>query len=97
MMSHHERQELERIEQWFRTEDPNLARSLGDGRPPGGGTGAKVGRFAVDALAAILILMGAFTLNFGLIFLGAVVLVAGACLHVAGRSGREGRSGPLAE
>ncbi|PRX43709.1 Protein of unknown function (DUF3040) [Prauserella shujinwangii] len=86
MMSHHERQELERIEQWFHSDDPQLARSLGDGRPPRGRGHGGLLHYGLDALAAFLIVMGAITLNFGLIFVGALVLATAACLHVSSRS-----------
>ncbi|WP_026453024.1 DUF3040 domain-containing protein [Saccharomonospora iraqiensis] len=83
MLSHHERQELERIQQWFEHDDPDLARQLGEGESPGGVLRSRVLRYVTDALALGLIVLGAMTLNFGLIFFGAVLLAVAACLHVA--------------
>ncbi|WP_019819135.1 DUF3040 domain-containing protein [Saccharomonospora saliphila] len=83
MLSHHERQELERIQQWFEHDDPDLARTLGQGRPTGGVLRSRWLRYVTDVLAIGLIVLGAMTLNFGLIFFGAVLLAVAACLHVA--------------
>lgn len=82
MLSHHERQELERIQQWFELDDPDLARVLSTGAPPSRSVRSRLGRFGVDLLAVALIVLGAVTLNFGLIFFGAVVLAIAACMHV---------------
>lgn len=82
MLSHHERQELERIQQWFELDDPQLARALGQGSPPRSKLGSRLARLGMDALAIGLVVLGAVTLNFGLIFFGAVLLAVAACLHV---------------
>ncbi|EHR49451.1 Protein of unknown function (DUF3040) [Saccharomonospora marina XMU15] len=82
MLSHHERQELERIQQWFELDDPQLARALGQGSPPRTNLRSRLARLGMDALAIGLVVLGAVTLNFGLIFFGAVMLAVAACLHV---------------
>ncbi|WP_197320866.1 DUF3040 domain-containing protein [Saccharomonospora sp. NB11] len=82
MLSHHERRELERIQEWFEYDDPHLAKALGQVGTPGGWARSRTLRYAVDALAIALIVLGVVTLNFGLIFFGAVCLAAAACLHV---------------
>lgn len=99
MLSHHERQQLERIEEWFLTDDPGLARSLGQAAspPPPAGWRTCLVRYALDALAAVLVVLGAVTLNFGLIFVGVLVLVGAACLHVSQRANHSnpGRAQPM--
>lgn len=82
MLSHHERQELERIQQWFELDDPDLAKALGTGLPPSPRLRSRIARFGVDVLAIALIVLGAVTLKFGLIFFGAVLLAVAACMHV---------------
>ncbi|CAM2906913.1 DUF3040 domain-containing protein [Saccharomonospora xinjiangensis] len=82
MLSHHEQRELERIQDWFEHDDPHLARALGEVGSVGGLARSRTLRYAIDALAIGLIILGAMTLNFGLIFFGAVCLAAAACLHV---------------
>lgn len=83
MLSHHERQQLERIQEWFERDDPNLARALGQGAQPTGLSRSRFLRYGVDALAVALVVLGVVTLNFGLIFFGAVMLAVAACLHVS--------------
>lgn len=85
MLSHHERQELERIQHWFELDDPDLAKALGTGTAPRGGRGrGRIRRLAIDSLAAAVIVLGIVTLNFGLLFLGALILAVAACLHMSG-------------
>jgi hypothetical protein len=90
MLSHHERQELERIQQWFELDDPRLAKALGDGAPPGGSLRSRLVRLGMDTFALAMVVMGVVTLNFGLIFFGAIMLVVAACLHVTRWDGNEG-------
>ncbi|PXY26939.1 DUF3040 domain-containing protein [Prauserella muralis] len=99
MLSHHERQELERIQHWFELDDPDLAQALGQGTTPSAARGrGRISRFAIDALAAVVIVLGIVTLNFGLLFLGALVLAVAACLHVSGwPSSERGERRGLAE
>lgn len=82
MLSHHERQELERIQHWFELDDPEFARALGEGAPPKGTWRSRLARFGMDAFALSLVVLGAVTLNFGVIFFGAVMLAVAACMHV---------------
>ncbi|OQO89879.1 hypothetical protein B1813_18715 [Saccharomonospora piscinae] len=83
MLSHHERRELERIQDWFEHDDPRLARELGQaGASAAGGRRSRLLRYAADAFAVVIVLLGVVTLNFGLIFFGAVCLAGAACLHL---------------
>lgn len=82
MLSHYERRKLEQIQEWFERDDPHLARALGQVGGPGGWARSRALRYTIDALAVFLVVLGAVTLNFGLIFFGAVCLAAAACLHV---------------
>lgn len=82
MLSHHEQRELERIQERFERDDPQLAKALGQVGRPCGWARSRLLRYSLDLVALVLIVIGAVTLNFGLIFFGAVCLAAGACLHV---------------
>ncbi|MFF5986902.1 DUF3040 domain-containing protein [Prauserella flavalba] len=85
MLSHYERQELERIEQRFEHDDPELASALGScARPHGMLSLPKLARLGLDLFAGFLVLLGALTLNFGLVFVGALLLVCAACAHLKG-------------
>lgn len=84
MLSHYERQELDRIRQRMESDDPALARAFEHGAPPRRWVSARVLRRGLDLFAAALTLLGLVTLNFGLVFLAALVLAGAACAHVAG-------------
>lgn len=77
----HERHELRRIERWLAVNDPGLAAALS---APGAGPrriNRRPVRFAVDLLGATCVLIGAVTGVLTFVFVGVLVLMAGACLH----------------
>ncbi|MFC4001915.1 DUF3040 domain-containing protein [Prauserella oleivorans] len=87
MLSHYERQELDRIRQRMESDDPELARAFERGAPPQRWVSVRVLRRGLDLFAAALTVLGLVTLNFGLVFLAALVLAGAACAHVAGWGG----------
>ncbi|TKG71838.1 DUF3040 domain-containing protein [Prauserella endophytica] len=87
MLSHYERQELERIAQRFEHDDPELASALGSCAHPRGTLRlSKLARLGLDLFAGVLVVLGALTLNFGLVFVGALLLICAACAHLKGWS-----------
>lgn len=96
MLSHYERRNLDRIEQWFHADDPDLAEALSKGRPPRSEALARAGRLAVDIVALLLVVLGALSVNSGLVFFGAVTGAVAAVLHARAhreRGSRNHRSG----
>ncbi|RZQ60495.1 DUF3040 domain-containing protein [Amycolatopsis suaedae] len=74
MFSQHERRQLDEIEEWFEQSDPELARMLREGKYQ-----AATRRLVACtgfAVGALLLLTGALSLSFVLIFFG-VATVAG--------------------
>ncbi|WP_158882243.1 DUF3040 domain-containing protein [Amycolatopsis anabasis] len=87
--SRHERQELDKIEQWFEASDPELAHALRDGTLPPNHRLRRWLRVGLDLLAGMLLVSGLLLGASGLILLGVGVLSAAVWLHVAHRPGEE--------
>ncbi|PXY32797.1 DUF3040 domain-containing protein [Prauserella muralis] len=81
MLSPHERQQLDRIEQWFEADDPAFADDLS--ALARRGVWPRVGRIVLDLLAAAAILVGLYTLDLGLVFLGLITAGGAAWLHLS--------------
>jgi hypothetical protein len=82
MLSAHEQRQLVEIERWFTASDPVLADVLRDGRRSPLRRHRKLVAFAGDVLGALLVVLGAVTGTFSLIFAGIVALTVAACMHV---------------
>ncbi|WP_199432880.1 DUF3040 domain-containing protein [Qaidamihabitans albus] len=97
MLSQYERRELDRIEQRFEADDPLLAQELGHGVLSRKGPLSWLARAGLDVLAGAAVLLGLVTLDFGLVFLGAMTLAVAAWLHVrSGASRGDARRDPSA-
>ncbi|MBK1786989.1 DUF3040 domain-containing protein [Prauserella cavernicola] len=84
MLSHDERRELNAIEQRFESDEPELAAALSTCSEPPGPSLTKMARLALDLLAGLVLLLGAITLHWGLVFVGALLLGCAACAHLGG-------------
>ncbi|SMD25241.1 DUF3040 domain-containing protein [Lentzea albidocapillata] len=82
MLSRHERQQLTAIERQFTASDPVLAQLLRSGPVPRKHRHRSLGVVAVYVLGVSLMMLGALAAVFSLIFMGALVLMVAACLHV---------------
>jgi hypothetical protein len=86
MLSRHEKQELDRIEEWFLTADPRLARNLGEHSAPRSSvSGAHTAIFCGYLLAAFLTVAGLATATLPLIFFGVVALITAGAAHISTR------------
>lgn len=92
MLTPHERQQLDRIERWFEADDPAFADDLSvlERR----GLWSRVARVALDVLAAAAILVGLYTLDLGLVFLGLIAAGGAAWLHFSASPARPGAIEP---
>lgn len=88
MYAARELRELRRIERWFTVNDPELAATLS----AHGATPPKAKhrwmRLVVDALGALLVIIGVVTVVVTLVFTGVLVLMTGACWHATCRRRR---------
>jgi hypothetical protein len=80
MLSHHEDGQLRAIEQWFEKSDPALTRMLREYEVSK--RRQLVGRIAVDAIGALLFLLGAVLVSPVLLVFGMLTIVGGVCLHL---------------
>jgi predicted metal-dependent hydrolase len=85
MLSHDEDRQLRAIEQWFEESDPGLTRMLRDHEAPERRRHRSAARVAVDLTGGLMFLIGAVAAATALMVFGIVVLVGGACLHLAAR------------
>lgn len=85
MLSHDEDRQLKAIEQWFEESDPRLSQMLRDHEAPERRRQRSAARFAVDMTGGLLFLIGAVAAVTVLMVFGIIVLVGGACLHLAAR------------
>lgn len=84
MFDQHEREELDRIERWFKLADPALVRAFeGRGHLPGEHRGWTIAlRAGAYAVAAVVLIVGVVSLNILLFMLGSVCLAMAGCVHL---------------
>ncbi|AXB42061.1 DUF3040 domain-containing protein [Amycolatopsis albispora] len=83
MLSHHDREQLKKIEEWFEAAEPALAASF---RRIGGPRRFRIGRVlpvCVDVLAGVLLVLAVLTASASLVLAGMLALVLGVGLHLA--------------
>jgi len=86
MLSHDEDRQLRAIEQYFEESDPKLTRMLRAHEAPGSRRQRRALRMAIDAIGVLLFLFGMVAAQAVLMVFGILVMAAGACIHLAGRS-----------
>jgi hypothetical protein len=74
MLSQYDRQQLELISSRLHIEDPDLAKSLRDGRPRPVRQPRRWPLVVLAVLAGLVFVAGAMIVSFGFMFLGAVAL-----------------------
>jgi hypothetical protein len=74
MLSQYDRQQLELISSKLHIEDPDLAKSLRDGRPRPDRAPRRWPLAVLAVLALLVVAAGAAVMSFGFIFLGALAL-----------------------
>ncbi|NIH86564.1 DUF3040 domain-containing protein [Amycolatopsis granulosa] len=82
MLSRNEQQQLRAIEQWFEITDPELTRSLRDGRLRHLGLPRRLLCLALMVFGGAMIGVGAVAANVFLLFVGIVGLTLGVCLRI---------------
>ncbi len=87
MLSHHDRQELEKIERWFETTEPALAAELRTGKPARPPLLRLAIMLALDISAGLLMLLGLVVNSPALLLLGMITVCAAVFVHVS-RFGR---------
>ena len=85
MLSHDDDRHLKAIERWFEESDPKLTRMLRDHEAPERRRQRRAATFAIDMTGGLLFLIGAIAAVAALMVFGIIVLVGGACLHLAAR------------
>jgi Protein of unknown function (DUF3040) len=90
MLSQYDRQQLELISSKLHIEDPDLAKSLRDGRPRPDRAPSRWPLAVLAVLALLVVAAGAVVLSFGFIFLGAIALwsIAGVNRRMMGKPPR---------
>ncbi|WP_020660153.1 DUF3040 domain-containing protein [Amycolatopsis benzoatilytica] len=83
MLSHHERVELDKIERWFETSDPELAAALRRGKPAQSAALLTVFAVLLDLSAAGLFVAGLVSGNPVLTVCAAFAAVGGVSAHLA--------------
>lgn len=83
MLSHDDREQLKKIEEWFEAAEPELAASF---RRIGGPRRFRIGKVlpvCVDVLAGLLLTLAVIAANPTLVLAGMLALVIGVGLHLA--------------
>ncbi len=80
-MTRYERRQLRRIERWFETTDPALARAL-SGRTAVPRPVHRASTRAWVALLGIAFVSGGAVVHLPLVLVGCLMLMTAACLHV---------------
>ncbi|MBB4683227.1 DUF3040 domain-containing protein [Amycolatopsis jiangsuensis] len=83
MLSHHERAELDKIEHWFETSDPDLAAALQRGVPARSAGLLLVLTVLLDITAAGLLVTGLLTASPALTLCALLAAAGGVAAHVA--------------
>ena len=81
-----ELRELRRIEHWLTVDDPELAATLTSHGARPRTSHRRWPRLAVDGLGVVCVVVGVLTGLFTFLFLGVLVLMTGACLHLTCRT-----------
>ncbi|GAB3573099.1 hypothetical protein GCM10027445_31770 [Amycolatopsis endophytica] len=82
MLSRNEQQQLRAIEQWFEISDPELTRSLREGRVRQWNLGRRLLCLVLMVTGVGLIGLGAVAGNVLLLFVGILSLTTGVCLRI---------------
>lgn len=86
MLSRHERQELQRIEQWFEATDPYLADDLKKCSATGRAESPGLMHIATYVVALGILVPGIISLSLPLVFLGVIALIAAGTVHITLRN-----------
>ncbi|MGY6652531.1 DUF3040 domain-containing protein [Amycolatopsis roodepoortensis] len=87
MLSHHDRQELEKIERWFELTEPALAAQLRSGRPARPPLLRLALVLSLDITAGLLMLLGIVVNSPALLLMGMITVTAAVIVHLS-RFGR---------
>lgn len=83
MLSRHEQQELQRIEQWFEATDPYLADDLKKCSATGAAAHAPgLMHIATYVVALGILVPGIISVSLPLIFFGVIALIAAGTVHI---------------
>ncbi|MEV6909322.1 DUF3040 domain-containing protein [Amycolatopsis sp. NPDC051071] len=88
MLSHHDRQELEKIERWFELTEPELAARLRSGKPAKPSLLRLAVLLGLDLMAGLLMLLGMVTNSPALLLIGLITVTAAVIAHLS-RFGRD--------
>ncbi|MGC7094806.1 DUF3040 domain-containing protein [Amycolatopsis lurida] len=83
MLSHDDREQLKKIEEWFEAAEPALAASFRDIGKPRRSRIGKVLPVCLDVFAGLLLTLAVITANATLVLAGMLALVIGVGLHLA--------------
>lgn len=87
MLSHHDRQELEKIERWFELTEPALAARLRSGKPARSPLLRLALVLSLDITAGLLMLLGIVVNSPALLLMGMITVTAAVIVHLS-RFGR---------
>ncbi len=87
MLSHHDRQELEKIERWFELTEPALAARLRSGRPARPPLLRQAVLLSLDITAGLLMLLGIVVNSPAVLLLGMITVTTAVIVHLS-RFGR---------
>ncbi|WP_037365134.1 DUF3040 domain-containing protein [Amycolatopsis orientalis] len=88
MLSHHERVELDKIERWFETSDPELAAALRRGKPARSAALLTALAILLDVVACGLLAAGIAASNPALAVCSLFAAAGGVAAHLARRRDR---------
>lgn len=88
MLSHHDRQELEKIERWFELTEPALAARLRAGRPARPPLLRLAVLLSLDITAGLLMLLGLILNSPALLLTGMITVTTAVIVHLS-RFGRD--------
>ncbi len=83
MLSHHDRQELEKIERWFELTEPALAARLRSGRPAKPPLVRLAVLLSLDVTAGLLMSLGMVTNSPALLLIGMITVTAAVIAHLS--------------
>ncbi|MFC3450537.1 DUF3040 domain-containing protein [Amycolatopsis speibonae] len=88
MLSHHDRQELEKIERWFELTEPTLAARLRSGKPARPPLVRLAVVLSLDITAGLLMLLGMVLNSPALLLTGMITVTTAVIVHLS-RFGRD--------